>query len=251
LKKTLITILLTVMPVLAASDAMALFAVEGRYWFTSIDSKIRISSGSAAGTEIDPVGDLGFEKKKNFWEVRASLGDAANKIRYSFVPFKWDATANISRSIVFNGKTYSASTPVTSELKVNYHRLGWEYDFVEKLNNRFGYIFDIKYFDISASINAPSVGLDESKSMKVAVPTMGFILQIGLPYLINVSAEATGAKVASDKYLYDAEAAVNMKLAPFLSLSGGYRVLKFHFEKDNDLGAFSLKGPYAALKADF
>lgn len=251
MKKTIIAICLTVMAVFAASDAMALLAVEGRYWFTAFDSKIKISNGSADGTELDPVGDLGFEKKKKFWEVRASLGDASNKIRYSFVPLKWNAAATISRSVVFNGKTYSASTPVTSELKVNYHRLGWEYDIVEKLGNKFGYIFDIKYFDINASLNAPSVGLNESKSMKVAVPTMGFLFQVGLPYLINISAEATGAKIASDKYLYDAEAAVTMKLAAFLSVSGGYRILKFHFEKDNNLGAFALKGPYAALKAEF
>lgn len=243
--------LLLVMVVFAASDVFAALSLEGRYWSTDLNSRIRIANGYSAGTEFNPVDDLGFKEKNKFWEVRAALGSDSNKVRYAYVPFQWSATTNLSRSIDFNGQTYSASTQVNSELDIKYHRLGWESSKADKSGSKVGFIFDIKYFDITASMQAPAAGLNEEKSLQAVVPTLGFVLQIALPYQISVGGEVTGVSAASDKYMIDAEAVASMKLAGFLTASAGYRVLKVHLEQDGNIGAFTLKGPFALLKAEF
>lgn len=247
----LIVSFLMVMAVFFASDVFAGLTLEGRYWSTDLNSRIRIASGTSAGTELNPVDDLGFKEKNKFWEVRVAIGSDGNRLRYAYVPFKWDATTNLSRSIDFNGKTYTASTQVTSELDIKYHRLGWESSKVDKSGSKFGAIFDIKYLDISATIDAPGLGLHEKKSLQAVIPTLGFVLQVALPLQMSVGGEVTGVRAASDKYLVDAEMQASMKLLPFLHVSAGYRILKVHLEQDNNLGAFTLKGPFALLKAEF
>lgn len=247
----LIVSFLMVTVLFVASDVFAEISLEGRYWSTSLDSRLRVANGLTAGTELNPVDDLGFKKKNKFWEVRAAIGGDSNKLRYAYVPFKWDATTSLSRSIDFNGKTYAAGTQVTSVMDVKYHRLGLESSKSDKNGNKFGGLIDIKYLDINVSIDAPALGFHEKKALQAVVPTVGLVLQIALPLNIRIGGEATGARIASDKFLIDAEALASIKLAGVIVASAGYRVLKVHIEQDGNLGAFTLKGPFASLKAEF
>ena len=234
-----------------ASAASAVVDVEGRYWFSSVDSNIKVSSGSIIGTDIDAVSDLGIDDKKNFLEGRIRLEAGSHSLRYGFVPLTWDGSKTISQSIVFNGKTYSASTTVETDIKITYHRLGYQYDFVDLLDNRFGVILELKYFDAESRLRAPALGFNEAESVKVPLPTVGLAAQVGLPFLVNIGGEITGMGIGSKAYLVDAEAAVNFKPAPFIVLSGGYRIFKLHLEDSGNTADFILKGPFLMLKADF
>ena len=79
----------------------------------------------------------------------------------------------------------------------------------------------------------------------------GIAAQVGLPFLFSVGGEITGISLGSDAYLVDGEAMVNLKPAPFVIISGGYRVFKLHLENDDDLADITVKGPFVMLKADF
>ncbi len=69
--------------------------------------------------------------------------------------------------------------------------------------------------------------------------------------IFSVGGEITGITLGSSAYLVDAEAAVNIKPAPFVIISGGYRIFKMHAENDDDLAEVSLSGPFLSLRADF
>lgn len=244
-------LLLAVMFVLGFSaKASAVVDVEARYWFTDFDDTIKVTEGSVAGTDINLADDLGIENE-DFIEGRITLELGSHKIRYGYMPLKWDGSSTLSRDINFNGTTYSASTNVESELKMDYHRLGYEYDIIDSLDNKLGIILEVKYFDGEASLKAPSGGLDERKSFQAPVPTIGIAAQAGLPFLFSIGGEITGISLGSDAYLVDGEAMLNLKPAPFVVISGGYRIFKLHLENDDDLADMTVKGPFVMLKADF
>ena len=67
--------------------------------------------------------------------------------------------------------------------------------------------------------------------------------------IFSVGGEITGISPGPSRTV-DAEAAVNLKPAPFVIISGGYRIFKMHAESDNDL-AEVLSGPFLSLRADF
>jgi len=187
----------------AAQSADAIVNVEGRYWFSNLDDKVKVSKGSVIGTDINLVDDLGVDDKKNFWEGRITLELGSHKLRYGFMPLEWKGSKNLTKSVTFNGQTFSASTNVNSELKADYHRLGYEYDIIDTLGNKLGVIFEIKYFDAKASLDAPGAGLSESADGKAPIPTIGVAAQVGLPFLFSVGGEVTGITVGSKGYMYD------------------------------------------------
>lgn len=235
----------------ASSQANAVINVDARYWFTTFSDSVQLSSGSVVGTNLNLVDDLNVDDKKNFWEGRVSLELGSHSLRYGYMPLSWDGTKTLSQTVVFNGQTYTAGASVDTKLSADYHRLGYEYDIIDLLDNKLGVIFEIKYFDADARLSAPSIGLNESGALKAPIPTIGVAAQVGLPFLINVGGEITGVSAGSKIYLVDAEAGVNFKPAPFVVISGGYRILKFHVEKDNDKVDLTLKGPFVMLRADF
>ncbi len=235
----------------ASSPADAILKVDARYWFTTFSDSVQLSSGSVTGTNINLVDDLNVDDKKNFWEGRVTLELGSHKLRYGFMPLSWNGTKTLSQSIVFNGQTYTASTSVDTKLKGDYHRLGYEYDFIDLLDNKLGVIVELKYFDADARLSAPSIGLNEAGTLRAPIPTIGVAAQVGLPFLVNVGGEITGISAGSKIYLVDAEAGVNFKPAPFVVISGGYRILKFHVEKSSDKVDLTLKGPFVMLRANF
>ncbi len=253
MKRTLRVVFLfaTAFILFSGSRAYALVDLEGRYWFTDMDASLRISEGSVIGTDIDVVDDLGVDDKKNFWEGRITLELGNHKIRYGFTSFSWDGKKTITKSIVFAGKTYTASTSVESSLDIVYHRVGYEYDFIDTLDNRIGVILEVKYFDIDSALKASALGYDESESLGVPLPAVGVTVQVGLPFLLTVGGEITGITVGSQGYLVDGEAGVNFKPIPLLTITGGYRYLTLHVENEDDEGDFTLSGPYIMLRADF
>lgn len=237
--------------VLGGSRAWAIVDVEGRYWFTDLNATAKVSSAGVTGTDIDFADDLGIDDKKGFFDGRITLELGKHRIRYGYAPLKWSGSRTLSSSVTFNGQTYSASAGVDTDLKLDYHRLAYEYDFIDTLDNRLGVIVEAKYFSGDARLAASSLGLDEKETLRAPIPTIGVAGQVGLPFLLSVGAEVTGITLGKKAYLYDAEAGVNIKPAPFVVISGGYRIFRLHVEDSDNKGDFTLKGPYVMLRADF
>ncbi len=249
MKQLVAAVIVLLASVLAGSTAHALVDVDARYWFSNLDSKVKATSGGVTGTDIDLVKDLGLDDKKGFLEGRVTLELGSHKLRYAFVPLKWDGSKTITQTVTFGGQTYSASTAVDSSLKLDYHRLAYEYDIIDMLNNRLGVIFEVKYLNGEARLKSST--LDESQKINLPIPTVGVTAQVGLPFLISAGGEITGIYAGNKTYLFDAEAGLNVKPAPFVVISGGYRVFKFHAEKNDDKGDITVSGPFVNLKADF
>ena len=223
MKKILLLMVVSALSLFAYSNAEAIVHVEGRYWFTSLDSKVKVTDA------------------KNFWEARVDLNLGSYHLRYAYMPLSWDGSKTITQSINFQGKTYSASTKVDSSLDILYQRLGYRYDIIDTLGNKIGIIFDVKVLDIDARLNAP--GIDKSYSVTAPIPTIGLGAQVGLPFLFSFGGEVTGMAYG-DNQLIDWEASLNFNPIPFTTISGGYRAFALNVkDKDNKVD-FALAGPF-------
>ncbi|MEE8185759.1 MAG: hypothetical protein V3T96_05155 [Thermodesulfobacteriota bacterium] len=233
--------------ILSSSTAHALLKVEGRYWFSSLDSEIKYTEAGIMGTEINLIDDLGMDDSENFQEGRITLEMGNHKLRYAYTPLSWDGQKSVADPIQFGGETFSAL--VDSSLDIKYHRLGYEYDFLDVLDNKIGVIFEIKYFDIDARLKA--TGIDESTTAKVPIPTIGVTGQVAIPFLFSVGGELSGITLGSRGYLFDGEVVFNFHPLPLITISGGYRILKMKLEEGDDKALFDLKGPFLVLRAGF
>ncbi len=251
MKRVYITLLTFLVVALTTPSAHALLSVEGRYWLSTLDSKIKSTESGLTGTELDLVDDLGVDKSNGFGGGRVTLELGKHKLRYGYVPLSWEGQKTLSQSIDFAGKTYTATARVDSSLDMKYHRLGYEYDLLDTLGNKVGIIVEAKYFNIDARLKADTLGYDERTSTAAPVPTIGATVQVGLPLLFSVGGELTGMTLGSRGYLLDGEVAVNVKPFPFVSFSGGYRILKMKFEDGDDKGVFDLSGPFLVVRGSF
>ena len=248
MKRMMLSAVLLAVSVFYALPAEAIVHVEGRYWFTTLESNVKATDLGVIGSEINLVDTLGVDDKKNFWEARVDLNLGSHHLRYGYMPLSWDGQKTITQSINFDGKTYSASARVDSNLDITYQRLGYRYNIIDTLGNQLGIIFDIKLFDIEARLK--TTGIDESYSVTAPVPTIGLGAQIGLPFLFTVGAEVTGIAY-SGNHLIDGEAAINFNPIPFITISGGYRIFDLKVEDGDDKVDFSLKGPFLMVNAGF
>jgi hypothetical protein len=237
--------------VLSSSTAHAVLKVEGRYWFSNLDSEIKYTEAGVMGTEINLIDDLGMDDSENFQEGRITLEMGNHKLRYGYTSLSWDGQKTITQGIEFGGKTYTGTTLVDSSLDLKYHRFGYEYDLLDVLDNKIGVIFEIKYFDIDARLKADALGYDESTTAKVPIPTIGATVQVGIPFLFSIGGELTGITLGSRGYLFDGEAVVSYHPLPLITVSGGYRILKMKLEEGDDKILFDLKGPFLVLRAGF
>lgn len=236
---------------LLSVNAYAFVKVEARYWLTNLDTNFRASSGTLIGTNLDLVNDLGVDDRENFVEGRITLELGNHSFRYAYMPLSWSGNATATQNITFGGKTFPVSSSVSTDLQIDYHRFSYRYDVINKLKNRLGLIAEVKYFDGRVNLKDAAFGLDESTRLQIPMPAIGIGGQLSIPFLAKVGAEITGMSLGSLAYVIDGEANIGFNPLPFVSISAGYRYLKFHIQKDDDEGSVTLRGPFVTLKAEF
>lgn len=245
MRKLLLAALFVMLFCFIHSTANAIVHVEGRYWFTSLDSKVKVTDASVVGTDINLVDTLGVDDKKNFWEGRVDLNLFDHHLRYAYMPMSWKGSKTITQSINFKGQQYTANASVESNLEILYQRIGYEYDIINMLGNKLGIIFDVKLLTVDATLK--TTGINQTYSKTAPVPTVGLAAQVGLPFLLSVGAEATGITYGGN-HLLDAEAFVNFNPIPFTTISGGYRMFDLKLEDGNNRVDFNLTGPFLMVK---
>src|SRR5215467_2594671 len=100
---------------------------EGRYWFSQLNSKIRVER-NGFGTDIDTKKDLGFSDS-NFPSGRVAIQRGRSRLTFQYTPIDFSSDQIVSRTLVFNGRTYMFGTRVVSGMEVRHLQLGWTYQF--------------------------------------------------------------------------------------------------------------------------
>lgn len=253
---TLLTIGLTAHPV-AAQDAPPFpgeaFRVEFVTTWWQPDPSLTIQTGTLTGAGIS---DFDFAEEfslddKRFTDFRLVFKPARrHKVRFAYVPMRYDQAATLVRPILFNGRTYSGSAAL--DIKWNLWQLGYQWDFMTRERGFLGVIGELKYNDIRGTVR--SVGRSDSAESKAPVPTIGIIGRGYVHRNVAISGELSGIKVPGDSFdvsLFDFDISATASLSRHFGVQGGYRAITADYVVDEDTGDLTMRGIYIGLVSRF
>jgi hypothetical protein len=234
-----------------------MFHVEGSvsWWRPGSNMSIASEGFGIPGTSIDFKNDLGLQDS-TFPALSLVLRPArSHKFRFQYIPIKYEASATLRRSIVFNGQLYPLNLPVNSTLDWKAYRFNYEFDFVTKNWGYAGFIIEGKYTDVQADLQSPLVR--EFARARFPVPALGGVGRYYIVPNISVTGELTAFRIPDsidDRYhahYVDVDIYGTVNFTNNVGVQGGYRTLDLGYAIKSDTGSLKLKGLYFGVVARY
>lgn len=211
-------------------------------WQSSISGETR-----SGGAVIDLKNDLGLDDKSVvFLRGRAHITFLGN-LYVGITPLKYDASSTLTRAITYEGKAFSASTPVTTSVDLKTYDLGWTFSplNIGILEAEIG--ANVKF--INGNVTVKSSTQTAQADFSAPVPMLKAVLRASGPF---VSAEVDGMAIAyTDNHLYDVAAQVKLNPFPFMYVAGGYRFIDLELTDGDKVASMKNKGPFLGIGVDF
>jgi len=253
MKKTYLKLvfILAVLLIPASSSAFEVGA-RGYYWFPSLDGNVEVDKASIVGTSIDLDKDLGIDDE-SYPTIEAFIEADKHHFSLAYTNIEYSGTKTLTRSIVFNGKTYSASALVNSLIEYRQIDFAYQYDFLNLENILAGFslggVFQVKYLDGKVSLK--TTGIDEKEEFTLPVPMIGLNLHVGLLADI-LEGRIRGTAIGySGNMIYEIAGDVSYTPFPFLDIHGGYKIFVIDIDEEDIVFDYGLSGPYIALTLSF
>lgn len=231
------------------------FGARGSYWRPDFSGEISVDENSIIGTNINAENDLGMGNE-SLPTLEIFFGQGNHHLTLTYTKADYSGENNIDRDIVFNGQTYMSNAFVKSDLKFQMLDLEYQYDFINLENVLAGLSVGIlaraKFIEGEARLQAASLGYDEKATFKVPVPMLGLGIHVGLlADLLEARVKGAGVTYSGSTF-YDAQADLSFTPVPFVSIHGGYRIMKLKIDDISNVSAdIEFKGPYAGLTISF
>jgi hypothetical protein len=227
----------------AALSAQPHFELEARYWFSQVNSKLRVES-QGLGTDIDARSDLGFSDT-DFPIGRVALHWGRNRLSFDYTPIEFTGDQTVSRTLVFNGRTYSFGTRVLSDLQAKHLQLGYTHFFpLWSHRLKLGPLVEAHGFLLRGSLQAPAVNIATQEDLSVGLPTLGPALEISLHPRLDLYGEASGMSVGDYGHFIRSEAGVRLRPVRLLQFSAGYQTFNLRVADSPDFAHLHLRGPF-------
>jgi hypothetical protein len=225
-------------------------------WFPSANMSISSESLGIPGSTIDFKTDLGLQDQ-HFPEVHLELRPATHhKFRFQYIPINYDQTATPAREIIFNGQAYQAGVPVHSTLDWKAYRAGYEYDFLTTNRWFAGFIADLKYTDVTATL-ATGTMTPEFTHARAPIPALGGVFRIYPVPNISITGEITGfalpqqlVKNSAGHYV-EVNAYGTLNFTDYLGVQAGVRSFDVGYTINTDTGSFTLIGLFFGVVARY
>jgi hypothetical protein len=235
------------------------FHIEGAIglWFPGTEMQISSSALAIVGSKIDFKTDLGLEDQ-TFPELHLVAKGGKHKFRLQYIPLDYEQEAVLRRTIVFNGQRYDVGLPVNSRLDWKAWRVGYEYDFITRDRGFGGFIMDVKYTDVNASLASPI--RSDFVHAQAPIPTIGGIFRVYPVPNIAITGEITGFTLGwapdsirgdTNGHYADIDFYGTLNFTNNVGVQGGYRRFDVGYELKNDTGAFTVKGIYLNFVARY
>lgn len=222
--------------------------ISGSFWDPA--PAIFISSESLdgiPGSRIDFVEDLGIER--SWFKQLKVVGRVSqkSKFRFEYTPIRYEATATLTRNLVFNGILYPVSFPVESEVTWRAFRFGYEWDFFYRDRGFVGMVLEAKYTDVEALLQ--NTVDEEFVRARAPIPAIGVIGRGYVVPNVAITGEFTFFKVPDidEDYggsYYDFDLYGTVNFTPNIGAQLGYRTFDVSYLAESDNGDLRLRGIY-------
>jgi outer membrane protein len=244
---------LTVVP--AVADEM--ISAKVGYQVLSPDGTFAVSGGGLAGSPIDLENDLGYDDSQNLTaEVALQLGDL--RLAAGYLPINFSGEGTLNRTVIFNGRTYSATARAASDVDINLYDVGLSYYILnfDDLPVRFQLApeLSVKIFDASLSLdgqeNLTGTSLHEEESGIAGIPTIGARARVGFSDFFAVLGRV-GYLEFNDNSFLDVDGQIEFSPIPLAGVYGGYRYFDVTVDEDNVYIDTQFSGPYVGAFVRF
>ncbi len=243
--------ILAVLLIPASSSAFEVGA-RGYYWFPSLDGNVEVDKARIVGTSIDFEKDLGIDDE-SYPTIEAFIQADKHHFSVAYTSIEYSGTKTLTRSIVFDGKTYSASDLVNSLIEYRQVDFAYQYDFLNLENILAGFslggVFQVTYLD--GKVGLKTTGIDEKEEFALPIPMIGLNLHVGLLADILEGRMRGTAIGYSGNMIYELAGDVSYTPFPFLDIHGGYKIFVIDIDEDDIVLDYGLSGPYIALTFSF
>lgn len=215
-------------------------------WQPSPELVLSTDTLIGAGVDrVDFVEEFGIEDKY-FPEFRAVIG-RRHKFRASFVTFDYDAETTISRTIRFQGRTFTLGVPATVDINWKLYTFGYEWDVVSRERGFVGVVADVKYNRIEASIDSPILTSAATTDVTAPIPTLGVVGRGYLAPSVSITGELTGMSLTpgeDELKFWDFDVYGTISAGKYFAVQAGYRSVVADYIVDEDTGNLRMKGLY-------
>lgn len=236
-----------------SSPASALeIGVRGYYWFPSLNTDMKVDSGTVRGTEFNVKDDLGMGTKA-YPSLEVFGGWGKQHVSLMYTQANYSGSAVLSNPITFNGITFASGTSVDSSLKIRMLDLTYKYDFIDMSNILAGFsvsaVGKLKYIEGDASLSGG--GQQAANTLRLPIPMVGVAAHIGiLANILEARAEVAGISYSGNS-LYEASADLSLTPFPLIDIHAGYKIIALKVDQSDTYFNGQIAGPYVALTVGF
>ena len=228
------------------------------FWFPTSDISIASQSLGILGSTIDFKKDLGLTDQ-HFPELHLELRPATrHKFRLQYIPISYDQKAVLTRTVVFNGQSYTIGRTISSTLDWKAYRFGYEFDFISRDRGFGGFILDFKYTDVTATLATVSSPIvTEFTQAKAPIPAIGGIFRVYVVPNISITGEVTGFTLPEQAFkdtnghYFDVNVYGTLNFTNYVGVQVGYRALDVGYLIKTDTGSFALQGVFFGIVARY
>lgn len=137
-------------------------------WRTGVQGQVQ-----ASGVPVDLQTDLALADTWTFTGKLVVKPGRRHRIYIEGAPYAFEGQSTLSRSIVYAGRTYVVSEPVSSRAELTYVAAGYQFDFVSRPSGHLGVQISGAYLDAFGSITAVNRGITGVKQQTIGLPLAG------------------------------------------------------------------------------
>lgn len=235
-------LIFTTLPV-SADEAVML---KAGFMSLDADGTFGASGSGLAGTSINVDSNLGLGRSNNVTlEGAVQFGDFRWSLNYYPLNFSGDSTLNIP--VNYNGQTYNLNDSVHAKLQADVFdaAVTWYLINMDDMPSRLqlGIEFAVKTVNAKSTLTDNTLGITQSVSTTLPIPTLGARGRIALADYIGLTGRA-GYLAYGGNHFLDSEVQLEFSPLPTLGMYAGYRYIDLKVDHSNVLVDATFSGPF-------
>jgi hypothetical protein len=223
--------------------------LEARYWFADSNHRIDLKK-SGIGSEIRLKEDLGVKDEKIPGFRLDYRGKGGSSVLFDFFQIEQKGDQNVTRTVSYNGQTYSVGTRVTSALKSRNVRLGYAYRFGNE-KFRMGPAIVGTGVWLKGALAAPAINTSSSGDISLGFPVVGLSFYAAPDKHVSISGNFGGIKVGSHGSATDGEIQLKVYPGKAGSFGVGFRSLRYGPKNNPDSAVLRFQGAFVSAGVRF
>lgn len=197
--------------------------------------------------------DIGLEEKDSTVKPRLFYMSGNHTFDFDYESLDFSGSKNITRTIVFDDKTYTAGANVQSTLEIDWYRFGYRYKVLGDEKSYLNLGLDINLLKTDVGLDASALNISSNYSETLPVPTLVINGNYSINDMFGIEGKFAGISAGSKASYTEYFAGVNMKC---LLLEGGkwklgYQAKNLEVDVDDFDGELDFKGVYLGFNYTF